>query len=116
VPRSYRFAAHRHLLAALEGRVETAAEGVDPGAQRLAEALGFERAGELERAAEALHAALASSGGGEFDCVSAAALARIERRQAHAEAADAACDRVLRPRVPRAYCIALRHECTSPEQ
>lgn len=116
IPRSYRFAAHRRLLAALEGRADPALQGVDPGARRLAEALELERTGELERAAEALHGALASSGGGEFDCITAASLARVERRRGRsAEAADA-CSRVLRPRVPRAYCIAVRRQCAATSQ
>jgi tRNA A-37 threonylcarbamoyl transferase component Bud32 len=116
VPRSYRFAAQRLLLAALEGRgAAPALHGVEPAARRLAEALELERAGDLERAAEALHAAIASSSSGEFDCIAAAALARIERRREHHARATAACERVLRPRVPRAYCIALRSQCASSE-
>jgi eukaryotic-like serine/threonine-protein kinase len=113
LPRSYRYAPFARVLDALDGVAAADAAGVDadPWAAQLAAGLARERAGDAAGAVDALDAAMASSSDGEFDCIIASELAAIDRRLGRPDQAADACDRVLRPRVPRAYCYVLRARC-----
>jgi hypothetical protein len=118
VPRRYRFAGHEHTLAVLE------ASGGDPIALdraarderdlptfHLARALVAGRDGRTADEVRELESAMASSANGDFDCVAAALLVRIQKAAGNAAGAAAACERILVPRVPRPYCLLARREC-----
>jgi len=119
VPRRYRFSAHARMLAVLEASAagdrsalaEAAHEERDLPAFHLARALLAGDEGRPADAARELESAMASSLNGDFDCVAAALLVRMQQAAGDATGAAATCRRVLVPRVPRPYCLVARRDC-----
>lgn len=119
VPRRYRFAAHERVLAVLEASAagdqsalaEAAGEDRDLPAFHLARALLAEGDGRPADAARELESAMAASLSGDFDCVIAALLVRLQQATGDATDAAATCRRILVPRVPRPYCLVARRDC-----
>lgn len=118
VPRRYRFTAHERMLVVLEASAgdrstleEAARNEGDLSAFHLARALLAGRDGQTADEARELESAMASSSNGDFDCVAAALLVRLEQAAGDAASVAATCQRILVPRVPRPYCLLARRDC-----
>jgi serine/threonine-protein kinase len=126
VSRRYRFAPHERMLAVLEASAtgdrkalaEAARDDRDLPAFHLARALLAQAGGRPADAVPELESAMASSPGGDFDCVAAALLVRAQTAAGDTTGAAATCRRIMVPRVPRPYCLVARRDCltvsTSP--
>jgi tetratricopeptide (TPR) repeat protein len=119
VSRRYRFAPHARMLAVLEASAtgdrkalaEAAGDDRDLPVFHLARALLAQAGGGPADAVPELESAMASSPGGDFDCVAAALLVRAQTAAGDTTGAAATCRRILVPRVPRPYCLVARRDC-----
>jgi hypothetical protein len=119
VSRRYRFAPHARMLALLEASAagdrsalaEAARDERDRPAFHLARALLAQAGGRPADAISELESAMASSPGGDFDCVAGALIVRTQNAAGDRSGAAATCRRILVPRVPRPYCLVARRDC-----
>jgi hypothetical protein len=118
VPRRYRFVPHERMLAVLEASAgdrraldDAARDDRDLPAFHLARALLAARDHRTADQARELQSAMASSANGDFDCVAAALLVRMQTAAGDETGAAATCRRILVPRVPRPYCLLARRDC-----
>ncbi|HEY6178611.1 MAG TPA: hypothetical protein VIX73_29375, partial [Kofleriaceae bacterium] len=119
VSRRYRFAPHARMLAVLEAHAaddwnalaEAARDERDLPAFHLARAQLALSDGRATDAVRELESAMATSPNGDFDCVTAALLARTQKAAGDTTGAAATCRRIMIPRVPRPFCLVARRDC-----